>query len=147
MVLTHLVLLGFWKGASGGAVPPVPDEGVAGGSGYPVNWQGKRRKRTLKEQPEKHLRAILDRVVSEYYGEIVEADLPAKVKKEAAAIVKPFADKEARYKSVPPVAQVDWTALQRDAEAVAAILRIWSDELAQRDIDVDDDDTILMMMH
>ena len=110
-----------------------------------IDWQVKRRKLTLRERPEAHLRDILDRVVSEYYGEIVASDLPQSVKKEAAAVVKPFADKEARFKSVPPVAQVDWNALQRDADAVSAILRIWSDELAQREID--DEDEFLMMMH
>jgi hypothetical protein len=139
----YLVTLGL--GTAG--TPPVPPDNLPmGGAGYPVDWQTKRRKRTLKEQPEKHLRAILDRVVAEYYGEIVASDAPQAVKAEAGKLVKPFADKQARFKFVPPVAQVDWKALQRDSDAVAAIIRIWSDEIAQRDIDEDDDD-ILMMMH
>ena len=31
-----------------------------GGAGYPVDWQGKRKKLTLKQQPNKHLKKILD---------------------------------------------------------------------------------------
>ncbi len=30
------------------------------GAGYPVDWQGKRKKLTLKQQPNKHLRKLLD---------------------------------------------------------------------------------------
>jgi hypothetical protein len=30
------------------------------GAGYPVGWQGKRKKLTLKQQPNKHLRKLLD---------------------------------------------------------------------------------------
>lgn len=30
------------------------------GAGYPVDWQGKRKKLTLKQQPNKHLKKILD---------------------------------------------------------------------------------------
>lgn len=31
-----------------------------GGAGYPVDWQGKRKKLTLKQQPNKHLKKLLD---------------------------------------------------------------------------------------
>ncbi len=30
------------------------------GAGYPVDWQGKRKKLTLKQQPNKHLKKLLD---------------------------------------------------------------------------------------
>lgn len=115
-----------------------------GGAGHParIDWQGKRRKATLADQPNEHLRQILDRVVSEYYGDIVAADLPQSVKKEAAAIVKPFAEKQARYKSVPKAAEVDWVALERNAEAVASLIRLWNEELALQN----EDDEILMIL-
>ena len=32
------------------------------GAGYPVGWQGKRKKLTLKQQPNKHLKKMLDDV-------------------------------------------------------------------------------------
>lgn len=114
-------------------------DGLAGGAGYPVDWQVKRRKLRLEEQPEKHLRYILDQVVAEYYGEIVESDLPKPVKAEAAAVVRPFAkNKGAR---TPQVESVDWKALQADVTAVNRLIRIWNDELA-----ADEDDELILMM-
>lgn len=118
---------------------------LTGGSGYPVDWQGKRRKPTLADRPNEHLRQILDRVVSEYYGEIVASDAPQAVKAEAGKLVKPFADKKGRYKAVPKPAEVDWVALQRDADAVSAILRIWSEEVSQNDIEDDDTEFFMLM--
>lgn len=118
-----------------------------GGSGYPVDWQGKRRKLSLKEQPDKHLRHILDRVISEYYAEVVNADgVSQEAKKEVAQVVKPYADKKGRFKAVPAAAQIDWAALESNASAVSAILQIWSEEVKKNDID-DDDDTMMMLMH
>tara|TARA_R110000868_G_scaffold201579_5_gene449078 strand:- start:64 stop:507 length:444 start_codon:yes stop_codon:yes gene_type:complete len=131
----------YW--GDGGSIPPTPTDEVAGGAGYPVNWQGKRRKLTLEEQPEKHLRHILDQVVAEYYGEIVEADVPNSVKAEAAKIVRPFVAKQAQGQRVPKVSAIDWAALQRDISAVSALVRVWSDEVAQED---DDDEILLMLM-
>ena len=116
--------------------------GVAGGAGWPVDWQGKRRKLTLEEQPEKHLRHILDKVVAEYYGEIVEADVPKAVKAEAAQIVNPYVEKS-RQTRVPKVDAIDWVALQRDVDAVSALMNLWSDEIAKEN---EDDDELLLMM-
>lgn len=156
MSVSTIVTLGF---GSYGVVNFIPtlgygDYGVSpasdipmGGSGHPsVYWQGKRKKRTLQQQPEKHLRHILDRVVAEYYGEIVDADVPASVKAEAGKLVKPYADKKGRFKSVPTVEQIDWNAVQQNADAVGAILRIWSDEIERRARDDDDDEAILLLM-
>ena len=39
-----------------------------GGAGYPVYWQGKRRKRRLEDQPNLHLKKVLDDVVNELSG-------------------------------------------------------------------------------
>lgn len=133
-----------WANSWGTVTPaPAPDIPM-GGAGYPVDWQTKRRKRTLQEQPEKHLRHILDTVVAEYYGEIIESDLPKSVKAEAADIVRPFA--ENRGARIPKVARVDWEALQRNADAVGSIIRLWNEEVARQDVD-DDDDELFMMMH
>lgn len=133
------------KGSAGSAPSTIP----MGGSGYPatVNWQGKRKRATLAERPNEHLRQILDRAVAEYYGEIVNADLPKSVKTEAANLVKPFADKAARYKALPKPAEVNWAALERDANAVAALLGLWSAELAAKVALDDDDDFLLMVLH
>lgn len=102
-----------------------------GGAGRPVYWQGKRRKRKLEDQPLKHLDFILNKVVSEYYGDIIASDLPKAVIKEAAAIVKPFT----QSKGIPKVQSVDWIALQRDADSVGLLLEIWNEELHAREIE------------
>lgn len=152
MSAQDIVLAGF---GSSGSVSLIVTSGYAsstaptpvstiptGGSGYPVYWQGKRRKRKLTDQPNKHLAYILDKVVSEYYGEIISSDLPQAVKKEAAAVVKPFV--ETKKKGIPKTTQVDWAALQRDADAVGTILQIWHEELLAKEIEDEDE---FMMMH
>lgn len=117
--------------------------GVAGGAGWPVDWQGKRRKLTLEEQPEKHLRHILDKVVAEYYGEIIESDLPKAVKAEAANVVRPFVARGDSGARVPKSAKVDWAALERNAKAVGELFRIWN----ERVVDDDEEEFLLLMMH
>lgn len=134
---------GVWsEGSASLAVIP------QGGAGYPsrIDWQGKRRKATLADMPNEHLRQILDRVISEYYDEIVSSDLPRSVKKEAATIVRPYADRKSRARDIPPPVKIDWVALQRNADAVAAILQIWGDELAAKEFDLDEEDDIFMLM-
>lgn len=133
---------GLFAYQGSGSTPPVETIPM-GGSGWPVAYhQGKRKKLTLKDQPDKHIRSILDKVVSEYYGEIVDSDVPKSVKADAARIVKPFAKGSA---AVPMEAQVDWAALNRDADAVNAILAIWNEEIANQEIDEDDDDMMMMI--
>lgn len=136
-------MLLLWHPRVSGVIPPAPTV-VTGGAGHPINWQGKRRRATLADKPNEHLRQILDRVVAEYYAEIVESDLPTAIKQEAAAAVRPFAERKARHQAIPQALNVDWARLQHDAGAVGAILRIWHDEIAQEDID--DDETILLLM-
>jgi hypothetical protein len=104
---------------------PIP----MGGSGHPVDWQGKRRKNTFADEPNRHLEHILDRVVSELYGEVLDA-APQPAKLEAKATVKPFTI--AKTKGVPSVSNVDWKALEQDLEAVRAIRDLWLREVALR---------------
>jgi hypothetical protein len=125
--------------------PPIP-EGLAPGSGHPVDWQVKRRKLTLKERPEAHLRSILDKVIAEYYGEIIESDAPKAVKTEAATAVRPFVQRDAKGSRLPAAEKVDWERLELDASAVAAIIRIWRDEVSKKENEDDDDDFIFMML-
>jgi hypothetical protein len=125
--------------------PPVPD-GLFPGAGYPVDWQVKRRKLTLKERPEAHLRSILDKVVAEYYGEILDSEAPKTAKAEAATAVRPFVQRDARGSRIPAPAKVDWEKLELDASAVATLVRIWREEVSRQDADEDDDDFIFMML-
>ena len=148
MAVQDVVLAGFGSTGSvslivtsgyvSGSAPVSPVVTVPqGGAGHPVYWQGKRRKAKLEEQPNKHLRYILDKVVSEYYGEIIAADLPQAVKREAAAIVKPFVDKKTQ--GIPKPEVVDWVALQRDADSIGALLQIWHEELLAKEIEKEDE--------
>ena len=120
----------------GESAPPTPVEIPQGGSGYPV-WR-KREPKTASNS----LDRLWDLVAKEHYEAIVASSLPKSVKREAAAIVKPFASGR---KAMPTVAQVDWQALDRDASAVAALLALWSDEIRQREIDADDEEILMMM--
>lgn len=124
----------------------VPVVDVYPGSGRPVDWQGPRRKLKLKEQPEKHLRSILDKVVAEYYGELVSAEIPKSVKAEAADVVRPYVSKDSRGNRVPQPDKVDWQSLEANASAVAAIIGLWNQEIRRYENEDDDDDAILMML-
>jgi hypothetical protein len=124
-------------------IPDAPSTSNAG-AGHPVDWQVPRRKRTLKEQPEKHLRHILDKVVAEYYGEILESDAPRTAKAEAANAVRPYVSKDSNGARLPKPARVDWERLQLDADAVATLIAIWNAEVAKEG-DEDDEEFFLMM--
>ena len=128
------------------AIPPEPAvvDGVFPGSGYPVDWQGNRRKLRLEEQPEKHLRHILDKVVAEYYGEILDSDAPRAAKAKAAAAVRPYVSTGSSGARLPKPARVNWELLQQDADAVATLIAIWSSEVA-RDADNDDEEFFMLM--
>jgi hypothetical protein len=129
------------------AITPIPVvEGVYPGSGHPVDWQGKRKKPTLREQPEKHLRSIFDKVVAEYYGEIIESEVPQRVKAEAGNAVRPYVAKESSGARIPKSEKVNWEALELDAKAVGEIIRIWREQISRSEDDDDDDDAILMLL-
>lgn len=115
-----------------------------GGAGYPVYWQGRRRKRTLKEQPRKHLEQILESVVAEYYADLTESDLPASVKAKAAKLVKPYAKRPSKRQGVPTAQSVNWKALEADAENARQLMELWKQEIMERDLQAEDD--YLMMV-
>ena len=114
--------------------PPPPNTFPIGGAGHPASiyWGVKKHKRFTK-----NLNWLMDRVVSEYYGELTEPDVPAKVQKEAAKIVRPYAKDGAK---VPQA--VNWQALHKDAEAVIKLL-----ELYQRERELQDDEEQWMLLH
>ena len=123
------------------------DTGILqGGSGYPatIYWQGKRRKKRLSDQPNLQLRKLLDTVVAEYYGDLVESDVPQSVKEQAAKIVKPFVQRAAKLQAVPPVEKVNWKALQRNASQVRELLNLWKREILAREIDAEDEYLMLV---
>jgi hypothetical protein len=102
-----------------------------GGSGHPVDWQGKRRKNTWADVPNAHLEHILTKVVSELYGEILDA--PKEVQVEAKAVVKPFTI--AKTKGIPAVSNVDWQALEQDLQAIQKLRDLWAEQYLQQQED------------
>lgn len=116
--VTITVSLGDAPQPSGGSFP-------VGGGGGRIWYQGKRRKRLLIEQPERHLKSILNQVEAEVlYREAVK-DKP----EEAAAIVRPFSKSEA---AEPPVQSVDWTALEQDRERVGKLFHLWFQRMQRK---------------
>lgn len=100
---------------------PLPVSDIPmGGAGHPVPaagiWWGEKHHKPFK----KNLDWILDRVVSEYYGELTKPDVPKAVQKKAAALVKPYAKDG---KKIPEA--VNWEALQLDIVRVKKILELW----------------------
>jgi hypothetical protein len=115
-----------------------------GGSGYPVYWQGKRRKRRLEEQPNLHLKKVLDDVVAELYGELTEDDVPKAVQAKAAKLVKPFVEQKSKKLAIPPESAVDWTALERDASRVRQIIALWRKQEFDAEIEAEDEYLLLV---
>lgn len=115
---------------------PTPNTFPIGGAGHPappsIYW-GVKKHRKFK----KNLDWLLDRVVSEYYGELTDDDVKPSIQKEAAKIVRPYAKDGLK---VPQA--INWEALYQDAEAVIRLL-----ELYQRQRDLEDDEDTWMMMH
>lgn len=116
-----------------------PDVGT-GKAGYPVYYQGRRkRKRKLEDFPNRHLDFILDKVVSEIFGEIVDAQVSTEIKADAYEIVVPFIREEPNN-----TFQVDWKALQKDFQRVNHLIYLWQEEILAREID--DEDELLLLM-
>ena len=124
---------------NGGGTPPTPPQPGAGGGGGisrrhaygPANWRRKKWSQTVNEW--------VDSTAAEMYADLVAPSMPKEVRKEAAALVKPYADTG----GIPKPAVVDWEALQADADRVLDIIALWNEEMREREI-LDDDDDILM---
>lgn len=117
--------------------PGVAQDIPEGGAGYPV-WRKKEPR-----SPSNSLDLLWDLVLSEHYESLINSGAPTKVKKQAAAVVKPFASKPAK---LPKASQVDWAALEMDVARVEKLLKILEEQGILRAID-DDDETIFLMVH
>lgn len=110
----------------------------------PVDWQGRRRKRTLAEQPNLHLDRILDEVIAEHYRDLTEDDVPQEVQKQAAAIVKPFAEKSVRRSAIPPPSRIDWEAMKRDTAQARRLMELWQRYMYEAMIEDEDEQLLLL---
>jgi hypothetical protein len=93
---------------------PAPAVGVGGGAGRPIY-----RRRKWRE-----VRNVIEDGLQAVYEDMLDANLPRDVMGEAVKLVKPFADKAARFKAQPKAAEVDWMAMQRDAELARQLIDI-----------------------
>lgn len=132
------------RGYSLGA--PAPEVAVTqAGAGHPVYWQGKRKKLTLKDRPERHLDWILNNVVSELYSDEVVSSPDISVKVEA--LVRPFIRPGDQQKK--PVEAIDWLALVDNAAMLEQLNGIL-DEIAmlkyQQWLMADEEDVLLLLL-
>lgn len=105
-----------------GSAPPLPV--LAGGGGF---HKGKKRRKRHKH---------VDEILSDI--EKIYADLQDTPQRQTAGeIVRPYAATDAK---VPQPVSVDWVALERDAQKVAALMALWH----QHQIDMDDEDIFLL---
>ena len=93
---------------------PAPTGGAGGGAGRHVY-----RRRKWRE-----VRNIIDDGLQEVYADMLDAGLPRDVMGEAVKLVKPFADKKARFKAQPKASEVDWAAMERDAQLARQLIDI-----------------------
>lgn len=138
--VTGLITRGYSLGA------PAPAATVPqAGAGRPVYWQGKRKKLTLKDQPERHLDWILNNVVSELYGETA-ANSP-EIANKVEAIVRPYAQPGVAEKRT--FEAIDWMALVENAAMLERINELL-DEIDllkhQRWLMADDEDVLLLLL-
>ena len=96
---------------------PAPGGGSGGGAGYYRRPEYRRRKW-------REIRNVIEDGLQEVYEDILEAALPKEITAEAVKAVKPFADKAARFKAQPKPSEIDWSAMQRDAELARALIAI-----------------------
>lgn len=120
-----------------GSVDTPSSAGVGGGAGHPI----------YKRRKWRELRNVLDEGLQSVYEDLAAAGLPVDVMGEAVKIVKPFADKKARYRSTVNPSEVDWAALQRDAQLSRRLLELYErhmGEIAFARMLEDEDDILLM---
>lgn len=119
-------------------VPETPSFGGGGGGGGRIHYWAKHHR---KHAPDRHLAKLLDDVVAETLYRDLKAEDDKQARAAGAAVKPHSADK--RYAAPPPEA-VNWDALTRDVEAIAALLKLYREREQQRQIDDEDDEWLLM---
>lgn len=80
---------------------------------------------------------------SYYYRKIIESDAPKAIKREAAAIVRPYTKKKSA--AIPKVREVDWRELALVTEILNALIRIWIEEVKAAEIESDDEEWMMAL--
>ena len=152
MTISTVILRGY-NGPAAGLITrgyslgePAPEVDVAeAGAGHPVYWQGKRKKLTLKDRPERHLDWILNNVVSELYSDeaVRSPDISVKVDEITRPFIRPG---DQQKKSVEAI---DWMALVDNAAMLEQLNGIL-DEIAmlkyQQWLMADEESVLLLLL-
>lgn len=102
--------------------PVVPEVEVFPGSGWPYLPTGKKTKgKRFDDELAKAMRDI--------YEGIEEPE----ILKQAAKIVRPMVQKGIQKTAVPLPESIDWEKLEKDAEKVSALLKLWQEQLQFRE--------------
>lgn len=141
---TYVLDAGFGSYALAGGNATLAYSGGTGeqpstaGAGYPVDWQGKRRKLKLKERPRAHLDAILEKVVADYRAAKVPPAVIERATAEAKAVLEEMEVEVAEDNEV----EADLQSIQQESSVVRGIMRRARMARLQRD-----DAEILVILH
>lgn len=128
----------YW--GEGGNTPPTPGVTVViGGAGHPI----------YKRRNWRETKQVIEEGLQSAYEEIVAAGLPVDVMGEAVKIVKPFADKQARFKSQPRAAEIDWKAMERDVKLARRLMEIHAEHVGiERELQLqEEEDELILLLH
>lgn len=116
-------------------IPPTPGSSAGGGAGRPIY----RQRRWPKD--------ILEDGLKSAYQEIMGMDLSGEVVLATTKLVKPFADKQARFKKIPKADEIDWKGMHRDLDLSRQLIQIHTDYVAkvalEREIEEEDEFLLL----
>ncbi len=120
MILAHLVFFDFFRGATASSNAPVPAaQEAAGGGGYAQS--GFLYPRRKKKKP-------LDGLWEELYAAVYGLEPIPEARPALRKALEPYARTEiqvATKYSVPPLPEIDFSALRRDLHAVGRIIEAY----------------------
>jgi hypothetical protein len=124
VILTHLVLFGFFPGA-GGTVDPEPEpEQETGARG---GWLSREQIRDEEEfqRARKKREKELEEEIRLAYARLHESPAEAR---EAIEIVAPYVEGKRPKKALPAPSRVDFQALSRNVKAAEKLLALYEDQ-------------------
>jgi hypothetical protein len=119
MILTHLVLFGFFPGAGGEAAEEVNRGG----------WLSREQIRDEEEfqrARKKREKELLEEIELAY--ERLHEEAPQEIAREAAKVVAPYVEGRKPKKALPAPSRVDFQALSRNIAAAEKLLALYQEQ-------------------
>lgn len=114
---------------------------VSGGAGHPgsayVLPTGKRIKKRIDDN--------INDAVRELYEELTQT-ATQQIKKQAAKIVRPHIVVGAKQETIPVSSNIDWKSLERDADRVTALLKLWQEQIDLLELAEEEEEMLLLIM-